>query len=75
LDLDSGALGSEEILGEPQKAGDPILGGSSLEGNSVRWKTSGLPALENKAKRKHLIVTEEEDALDSRPSPSKKTKT
>ena len=34
-----------------------------------------MPTLKNKIKQKHLIITKEEDTLDFRPSPLKKTKT
>ena len=72
LDFDSGGLGSEGVLGKSRRAEDPTLGGSSLEGNSVRWMTSGLPALKDKKKHKRLVVSKE--VIAPRLSPTKKSK-
>ena len=57
LDFDSSGLGSEGVLGELRKAKDLTLGGSSLEGNSVRWITSRLPAFKDKKKHKCLVIS------------------
>ena len=36
LDFDSSGLGFKGVLGKLQRAKDPTLGGSSLEGNGIR---------------------------------------
>jgi hypothetical protein len=72
LDFDSSGLGSKGVLGKSQRAKDPTLGGSSLEGNSVKWMTSRLPTLKDKKKHKRLIIPKE--VIAPRPSPAKKSK-
>ena len=72
LDFNSSGLGSKGVLGESQKAEDPTLGGSSLEDNSVRQMTSGLPALKDKKKHKRLVISKK--VIAPRPSPTKKSK-
>jgi hypothetical protein len=59
LDFNSNGLSSKGVLGKSQRVEDLTLDSSSLEGNSVRWMTSGLSALKDKKKCKHLVILKE----------------
>ena len=72
LDFDSSGLGSKGVLGKSRRAEDSTLGGSSLEGNSIRQMTSRLPTLKDKKKHKCPVISKEVMAL--RLSLTKKSK-
>jgi hypothetical protein len=72
LDFNSSGLGSKRVLGKLQRAKDPTLSGSFLEGNSIKWITNRLPTLKDKKKYKRPVISKEVIAL--RLSLTKKSK-